>query len=66
MASLVLSIAVHKRSFLNLLRQNGLHVTKVYRVCYFPWCLEYNEIVCCSGLSRSLQILFLPFSYEEL
>ena len=51
MASLVLSIAVHKRSFLNLLRQNGLHVTKVYRVYYFPWCLEYNEIVCCSGLS---------------
>ena len=60
MASLVLStrLAVHKQSFLNLLlRQNGCHLTKVYRGILWLWKGGEGEGRGARGLHQTLDSL---------
>ena len=66
---LVLStrLAVHKQSFLNLLRQNGRRVTKVYSAILLPQsCIGEFLFHHCSEISYHLLARFRWFNFESL
>ena len=66
---LVLSrrLAVHKQSFLNLLKQNGRRVTKVYSAILLPRsCIGEFLFHHCSEISHHLLARFRWFNFESL